>query len=97
MRLQTLLHEALAFPEDLSRPIALGLEHVEELPPPSEERVELASVGVGDRAPRGAHHVGEARENIGIDAVGLRELTSGFREVAHFGRCATRDRVRRSG
>jgi hypothetical protein len=84
-------------PKTWPRPIPLRLEHLEQLPAPGEERVELLGFRVGDRAQRGAHHLGEAGEEVGVDAIGLRELARRLGEVADLARVHHDYRERHGG
>jgi hypothetical protein len=43
-------------------------------------------IRVGNRPNRRPHDVGEARQNVGIDAIGLRQLPRRFRKGAHLPR-----------
>jgi hypothetical protein len=86
VRLEALLHEPLALPEDLAGAIPLALQHLEELAPPGEQGLELLRLVGRDKLHRGTNHVGEASQNVRVDAVRLRELARRLGEVAHLPR-----------
>lgn len=67
--------------------------------PASEECVELLHVGIGKRTDLGPHPLGEEGQDVGTDAVGLREPRCGPGEVAYLPRIdhvRIRDRPSRS-
>ena len=74
MGLETLPDRALALAEDLAQAIALGLQHLEELPAPGEQGLELLGLGIREGTDRGPDPLREEREDVGIDPIGLREL-----------------------
>ena len=63
--------------------VPLGREHAEQLAPAGEEGIERLDRLVRQRPGSGPHALGEERQDLGIERVGLRELASGLGEVAH--------------
>jgi len=49
-------------------------------------------LGVGQRPDRGLHPLGEERQHVGIEEIGLRQLAGRFREVAHLAGVGDDDR-----
>ncbi len=78
--------------EDLPQAILLGLQHLEQLSPPAEQRIEFLRVRVGEHADLGTHALSEERQEIGINKIGLGELAGRLREVAHLARVDDHDR-----
>jgi hypothetical protein len=66
--------------------IALGHEHLNQLPPAGEQGVQRLDLRPGQWPRRGPHSLGEEREDLGIDRIGLGELAGGLGEVAHLAR-----------
>jgi hypothetical protein len=86
LRLETLLHRAPPAPGHLPEPVALGGEHLQQLPPARQDGVELLGFLVRQRPNLGPHPLGEEREHAGVDPVGLRQLPGRAREVTHLAR-----------
>jgi hypothetical protein len=72
--------------------LPLRREHAHELAPPGQQGAQLLGLGVGQRARCGLHHLGEAREHLGVEGVGLGQLANGAGEVAHLARIDHRHR-----
>jgi len=89
--LEALVHALLPRAEALSQPRAFGAQHLEQLPAPGAQSVELLRLGIGQEAHRGAPPLREEREAIGVDAIGLRELARGFGEVPPLARVRDHD------
>lgn len=70
------------WPNNLAQSIALRLQHLDQLPAAREQRVELLGLRIRQRAHGGTHALGEERQDVGVDAIGLGELPRGFREIA---------------
>jgi hypothetical protein len=64
----------------------LGHQHVQELAPASEERVELLRRLTGQGARLRLHPLGKEGQDLGIDRIGLGELAGGAREVPDLAR-----------
>lgn len=77
-----LLHPGADRPARGRQTIALRGEHVEQLPPPGDQRDELLMRLVRQGPHLGADALGEEREHGGIDGIGLREPAYRFSEVA---------------
>jgi hypothetical protein len=97
MGLQTLLHRRFTPPEDLPQPIALRLQHLEQLATAREQRLELLGLRIRQRADLRPDALREQREQIGVDPIRLGELSRRFGKVAHLPRIHHHDRQIRRG
>ena len=66
--------------------IALGDQHLQHLTPTGQQRVEGLGRVIGQRARGRAHALGEERQDVGVDPIGLGELAGGPGKVAHLAR-----------
>ena len=73
-------------------PLALGLEHLLQLPPSREQGGELLRRPVGERMGRGLDAGREGGEDLGIDRVGLGQAAQRLGEGAHLARIDDRHR-----
>ena len=92
-----LLHALPGLHDDLAETMLLGGEHLNQLAPPRQERIEFALVVGREQARRGLHLLREAREERRIEPIGLRQSTRRLREVAHVPRIHDHDRQRCGG
>jgi len=92
VRLEALRHRPLPPPEDLAEPVPLGVQHLEQLAPPREQRFEGLSLGVRQRAHGRPYPLAEQCQYTGVDAVSLRQLPGRPREVADLARVDYRHR-----
>ncbi len=67
-------------------PVPLGDEHPEELTTTRQQRVEGTGGLIGQRPGLGADALGEERQDVGVDPIGLGELAGGPGEVADLAR-----------
>jgi len=67
-------------------PVALGRAHADKLTPSGQQGAEFLGLGVRERAWRRLHDLGEAREQLGVQGVGLGQLADGAGEIAHLAR-----------
>jgi hypothetical protein len=72
--------------------LALGVEHLEQLPAAGEQGLELLGGRIRQRSGGGPDARGEEREHLGIDAVGLGQPAERLREGAHLARIDDGDR-----
>lgn len=63
--------------------IFLGDEHVEERTPPRQERIQRLRSVIGQWPRLGANALRKEGEDVGIDGIGLGELSRGACEVAY--------------
>ena len=75
-----------------SQPVSLGPDHLDDLSSASGERSELQGHRVRQGTQRRAHRFSEASQHIGIDTVGLGQLSGGFSEVPDLARVDNDDR-----
>jgi hypothetical protein len=61
--------------------ILLRREHVEQLPPPGELGAQHLALGIRQRPRRRPHRLGNVREPVGIQGVGLGQPAGGFRKI----------------
>ena len=64
------------------QPVVLGRNHLEDLSSSRGERSEFQSHYIGQGAQLWTNHLSEVRQDSGIDAVGLGQLSGGFSEVS---------------
>jgi hypothetical protein len=97
VRLEALLPRRRGAPPAgrLAEAVPLRRQHLQELPPAREQRVELPLCLVRQRAHLRADALGEEREHAGVAPVGLRQLARRARELAHLAR--VRDDHRQPG
>lgn len=69
-----------------------AVRHPQDLPAAGEDGLQCLRGFVRQRAWLRAHALGEEREDSGVDAIRLGELSGGFREVAHLARIGYHDR-----
>jgi hypothetical protein len=79
------------------QPLALGVEHLEQLPAAGEQGLELLGGLIRQRPGGGPDPRREEGEHLGIDAVGLGQPAEGLREGAHLARIDDGDRESRGG
>jgi hypothetical protein len=77
--------------------VALGGEHLEQLPAAGEHRIEGLGRLIGQRPGCGAHPLGEERERLGVNRIGLGELPRRPGEIAHLPRIGDHDWHRGGG
>jgi hypothetical protein len=63
-------------------PVLLGDAHLEQLTPTRYQDRQVPSGRIGQWAYLGSNSLGEVCQDLGIDAIGLGELTGGFGEIA---------------
>jgi hypothetical protein len=68
---------------DMSEPIALGDEHLQELPAASEEGIQGVGGVVGQGPRLGAHPLGKERQDLRVDRVRFGELPRRPGKIAH--------------
>ena len=64
-------------------PVALGDDHLDHLAATGQQGVESGRRFIGQRPRFRAHALGEQRQSLGVDQIGLCELPGGAGEVAH--------------
>jgi hypothetical protein len=80
---EALAHRARVAPRGPAEPVALGLEHLEELASARGQRVERVQRLVGERAHLGPDALREQGEHARVDPVRLGELAGRAGEVVH--------------
>jgi len=83
---------AVQGPRREAEAVLLGDQHLQQLPPAGEQRIEQLRRVRGQGAGRGAHPLGEQREDRRIESVGLRELPRAPGEVPDLARIGHDDR-----
>ncbi len=93
------MHLFLAGAEHRSHAIAFRLQHLRELPPSREQRVKLLRGHVRNDAHLWADDIGEACEDVRVNAIRFGELPRRLRNVTHLawihdhhGQCRGRER-----
>jgi hypothetical protein len=72
--------------------VALGHQHLEQLPATRHQRRQAAGGLVGQRPRGGSDRLGEMRDRLGVQAVGLGQAPHRAGEGAHLARVDDRDR-----